>query len=114
MRHHGSPKNSYGDIQAFCCEMRREPFHNIHPHRLREKDLDRKTSANRGDEHQDECFHLPDAEVLDDEKQHRIKTSNDDSVQQWHFEEKVEADCRAEYFGKITRGNGNLAENPQY
>src|SRR6267378_1062086 len=113
VRHHRRPQDANGHIETLRAQTRYEACDDFGPHRTRQEHFDPKTNPDRRDKHENERFHLPDAELLYHQEQHRIKTRDDDPVKDRHLEKKIQPDRRSQNFGEVARRNGDFAEYPE-
>ncbi len=113
MGHYRCPDYAHRDVKCPFRKVWYKPLRHTAPLGARGENFKNKAEADCNDEREDEALKFPHPEVLNREKEKRVKRSDDYAPYQGDAEEQVESDGGAEHFGKIARGDGNLGENPE-
>ena len=117
MRHDGRAKNADADVKhplvGYNVGAGNEAKQNAGRAGLGENEFGCETTADGGDEGDDDGLDIAKAFCLQIQDQQHIQGSDDAPPHQGNAEKELQPDGRANHFRQITCGDGKLAKNPE-
>ena len=80
---------------------------------MREEDLDAEHREDGADEDDDQGFDPAESPALEEEDEQDVEAGDEDAVEEGDMEQELEGDGRADDFGEIAGGDGDLGKDPE-